>query len=262
MKKIKKTQEEIAEDNLKRDIEDLRNLYGRNIPSVFFEVGERVQIGNLDSTIISEVLDDGQIYVVDVIRSDREGVKKYKAAWSWTEIEKYYASFDDSEILYKDDGLFLNYSQRNLSAIFSNYYYFGLDLDPVYQRELVWTEEDKVNLIDSIFHRVDIGKFLFIRRDYYDRPDHKSYEVIDGKQRITALIEFYENRFSYKGKFYKDLHPRDKHHFKEYSISFAEVKNITEKQIYQYFLKVNTCGKVVSQEHLNKVKELLENCDD
>lgn len=134
-------------------------------------------------------------------------------------------------------------------------------MDPDYQRELVWSIEDKVKLIQSIFENVDIGKFLFVHLEWDDREDHKSYEVIDGKQRITALVEFYENRFPYKGKYYKDLHPRDKNHFYDYCVSFVEVKNITQKQKYQYFLKVNTGGKVVAEEHLDHVRELLKNCE-
>lgn len=259
-KPIKISQEELQKKNLESTIKSLRELYVKNTPTVFFEVGERVTIGNLDSTIISEVLDDGQIYIVDVIRKERNGTSYYKNAWSWTDIEKYRDNFKECEILHNRGGLFLNYSQRQVRSILTNYYYFGIEMNPDYQRDLVWSQEDKFNLIASVFAGVDIGKFLFVHLEWGDREDHKSYEVIDGKQRITALVEFYENRFSYKGKYYKDLHPHDKHWFTDYSISYAEVKGITQRQKYEYFLKVNTSGHVVSQEHLNKVKRLLNEC--
>ena len=65
----------------------------------------------------------------------------------------------------------------------------------------VWDIEDKVKLIDSIFNNIDVGKFAFIKVPYKDNSP--SYECLDGKQRVTALIEFYEGRFEYKGlKYY------------------------------------------------------------
>jgi len=264
MKKIKSakpSQEELYKSNLESSIRDLRNLYVKNPPTVLFEVGERVKIGALDSTIISEVLDDGQIYIVDVIRKTRDGVSEYKAAWSWTSIEKYREDFKDEEIIHDRNGLFLNYSQREVYSIISKYYHFGIEMNPEYQRDLVWSEQDKVNLIASVFNGIDIGKFLFVHLEWSDREDHKGYEVIDGKQRISALVEFFENRFPYKGKYYKDLHPHDKNWFTGYSISYAEVKGITQKQKYEYFLKVNTCGRIVSQDHLDKVQKLLDECE-
>jgi hypothetical protein len=53
------------------------------------------------------------------------------------------------------------------------------------------------------------------------------------------------------------LSNRDQHHFEEYSISCAEIKNATKEQKLQYFLKLNTGGRVMSVEHLDKVREML-----
>ena len=42
--------------------------------------------------------------------------------------------------------------QSSLESVMHVYYSFGLDMDVPYQRGYVWTEEDQVNLIHSIFN--------------------------------------------------------------------------------------------------------------
>lgn len=119
----------------------------------------------------------------------------------------------------------------------------------------MWDFDDKVKLIDSIFNNVDIGKFVLINRPY--KTGQKSYEILDGKQRLLALIEFFENRFEYKGVMFKDLSFTDKTHFENYSISWCDVKDeITKKQKYQYFLKLNIGGKPVDKKHIAMVQQL------
>ena len=68
-------------------------------------------------------------------------------------------------------------------------YHRGLIDNPDYQRGYVWTLEDKQKLIQSIFNRADIGKFVFIEDENY-----REYrlEVIDGKQRLRAILDYYE----------------------------------------------------------------------
>ena len=72
---------------------------------------------------------------------------------------------------------------------------------PSYQRPLVWNEEQKELLIDSILRRLPIGS-IFIHRDANLRLMQD--ELLDGRQRLTAFLDFLNNKFSYKGVFYRD----------------------------------------------------------
>ena len=86
---------------------------------------------------------------------------------------------------------------------------------------------------------------------------HVSYEILDGKQRLSTLIEFYENRIKYKGKFYNELSGNDRYVFKHHSISVAEVDATDKQTILKYFLMLNRTGKVMSSEHLATVESML-----
>jgi hypothetical protein len=275
MPRRKKTEEEkeaeriaeqkvLIESKLKRELEDLRESY-INEPTRFYKVGDRVIRGSIKNTTITEVLDDGKIYKVHEICTEKNYGNPYDyerdSYIAWHDARPYVPveNWDDVEPFSDQNYVGINYYQTDIGGILCSYYSFGFDDEVDYQRGLVWKLEDKVALIESIMNHVDIGKFTFIRRDY--APDTKSYEVLDGKQRLNALVEFYEGRFAYRGKYYLELHPQDRMLFKSYPISKGETNPLTEKEKYDYFLRLNTGGKPQDLNHLAHVKKLWEEAE-
>lgn len=251
---------------IERSLEDCKE---RDIPepAYFFEVGDRVVYGAWKFTEVLEVCEDGKyykLYSCTVNRTNRGIVWSDKVHYEpWFVLSFFYTEeeIDAMKRFEEDDDIFFNYSQRDMYSLISamsNKH--GIDLDPEYQRGNVWTQEQKVDLIDSIFKNIDIGKFTIIKRPWGDDPTTpltpKLYEMLDGKQRLTAIWEFYCGRFQYKGKYFYELHPRDRSHFKNYSISYAETQPLTNEQKYRYFLKLNTTGTPISQEHLDRVYKM------
>lgn len=65
-----------------------------------------------------------------------------------------------------------------------------------YQRKLVWTVDEKQYLIDSILSDFPIPLILLAN------TDNDSLEIIDGLQRLNAIISFIENRFAVNEKYF------------------------------------------------------------
>ena len=234
--------------------------YFINEPTLFYKVDERVTFGAHPNAVILEIFDGGKFYKIKAF-----GQYKRYSTWGheqsfhyvpWTDIEKYRTIEENStiEVFTKKDDLRLNYTNRSMGDILIKVYHFGIDFNPEYQRGNVWELNDKVNLIDSIFNNVDIGKFVFVKLPFESGTPY--YEILDGKQRITTIIEFYENRFQYRGKYYKDLNFIDRNHFDDYNISQAEISNPTREQKIEYFLRLNTMGRTVDPKHIEYVKSL------
>jgi len=81
----------------------------------------------------------------------------------------------------------------DVKKILSAYQDNTLNISPEYQRRPVWKERDKILLLDSIARRLPIGAVTFFQQR---APEgHDLYEVIDGKQRLTALLDFLDNKF-------------------------------------------------------------------
>ena len=227
-------------------------------PTVKFNIGDEVQIGNLLNCVITDVSDDGKVYTVDYDREEKDGYQKelrhYQGQWCWYEILDGKNSEEDHGFI-KNKDCRLNYSQRSVEGLLNMIYHFGVDTSPEYQRDYVWTVDDQRALIDSIFNGVDIGKFVFV---HIDAVDGYWYEILDGKQRLKALADFYENRFDYKGVFYRDLSKAERCYFRNYEVSYADLQGASEELKFRTFILLNTRGISVEQAHLDEIKKLYE----
>lgn len=258
---VEETPEQIEkkiQDRLNYDLKEKeRCLYLIPEPTYYFDINDKVVIGNLEDVVVNKIFDNGKIYEILYSSTDTNYgnpiiTSGHKMIVNWMNIRK---PSNNKESLIKNTDIRLSYSQQTISSFFNKTYYFGIDFNPDYQRDYVWELEDKVALIDSIFNNIDIGKFVFIHKGYSGKY---GYEILDGKQRIRAILDFFEDRFQYNGKYYSELSYKDQWHFDEYSISVAEVNELTPKQVLKYFLMVNKTGKVMSKEQLIKVEKMLE----
>lgn len=102
---------------------------------------------------------------------------------------------------------------------------------------------------------------LVRKQEVIERPfkenDH-NYEMLDGKQRLTALLEFQEGLFSYKGLTYPTMCKRDRRHFDDFSISLGQSDPLTEEQKMRYFLKLNMSGTPMDPKHMEAIQKKLD----
>ncbi|KAF5351459.1 hypothetical protein D9757_012061 [Collybiopsis confluens] len=75
-------------------------------------------------------------------------------------------------------------------ALFDQIRSSDIDLDPEYQRDVVWTKEKQTNLIDSILRNFYIPPIIFAVRIFEDGTETRT--CIDGKQRLTSIHRFME----------------------------------------------------------------------
>ena len=64
----------------------------------------------------------------------------------------------------------------------------GLNLNPSYQRGDVWPTSDSQKLIESILRGIPLPSIILLRPA--DKRSKKRFEVVDGKQRLTAILRF------------------------------------------------------------------------
>lgn len=83
----------------------------------------------------------------------------------------------------------------SIQVAYDNYVKGQYIVNRRYQRKLVWTQEEKVAFIDSIYNHYSVP--LILVADISDRCSLK-YEIIDGMQRLNAIMSFIENEFPIK----------------------------------------------------------------
>lgn len=251
------TEEELRKQYLNNSYDEMqREISYCPEPSYFYEKGQTVVYGNYAGVTVIDSAYNGKYYLVQLTRKIMDDIGRYYTALEVQEWRPWYSIRPESknkDSLIQNADCHLYFSTRCIDDIMSKAYHFGIDFNPDYQRDFVWTQEDKEKLIDSIFNNVDIGKFCFVHNDY---GDENLYTVLDGKQRIRAILDFYENRFAYKGRYFNDLAYIDQNHFLHYMISVAEVDRADRKTILKYFLMLNTGGRIMAEEQLEKVRKL------
>lgn len=249
-----------------RNIEDRNNTIKSigNAPNErkIFSVGESVVCshGGFISADIIEVLSE-DVYNVHInfkttkAYSTEEIILDKNMVLGWWEIWKLgEGSAPDTS----GKELFIQFMQQSVSSLIHKYFYpRGVDMEPPYQRGLVWTDQQKKDLLDSIFNYIDIGKFVFIRLPY--EPNGFNYQILDGKQKLQTIIDFYSDKFKYKGYYYSQLPWKMKHILTDKSISVGEVSDRTydEKLILEYFIKLNSSGTPMDKQHLENLKKQL-----
>ena len=136
-----------------------------------------------------------------------------------------------------------------------------------YQRPFCWDLNDKQKLIESIYEDNVCGTIVLRERSWNTIEELTSngdkevafWDVVDGKQRLDALISFIHDEFKdLHGNFYSDLSDFAQRKFRNSSVfSFARLhENVTDEETIKIFLHINTSGKQMSEEHLNKIKKL------
>lgn len=153
----------------------------------------------------------------------------------------------------------------SILAIFQMYNEGKLKVNRKYQRKLVWTMEEKEALVDSIKNGYPIPLILLADIDGH-------YEIIDGLQRLNAIISYIENQFGSKGKYFNiesfplanqlakcgEITPHfnkseiddisSSVNFTSYQIPVTIIPKASESEITEVFGRINSYGRQLSDQ--------------
>ncbi|MBO0351223.1 DUF262 domain-containing protein [Phormidium pseudopriestleyi FRX01] len=131
-----------------------------------------------------------------------------------------------------------------------------LDLNPPYQRRSVWNQKYKDDFIDTVLNGYP-SPAIFLYREITDDGFSK-YSVVDGKQRLSTIFEFAENKFPVgekatitrlRGLSFKELETEVKQSFWTYQFAVESVPSTDEKIINDIFDRINrNVSKLTPQE--------------
>lgn len=132
---------------------------------------------------------------------------------------------------------------------------------PEWQRQEVWTQSKKQNLIDTILQGWKLPKFYLLKTS--DAPE--AHEVVDGQQRLATIWEFFQNTLpladeaakKFGGTYYKDLPDSVIDSFDDYEIEFDEIEDASEEDVKEFFQRLQEGLPLASAEKLNSIHSKL-----
>jgi uncharacterized protein with ParB-like and HNH nuclease domain len=131
------------------------------------------------------------------------------------------------------------------------------------QREFVWNIDQKRELIWSILMNRNIPRMAMM--NVLLTPDNTSgvYQVIDGKQRLSAMIDFYKNKYTLlvddKEYLFSEL-PTDYqnvikgYHFAYYIANEDYGDKFTDQDKIDWFMYINFAGTPQDKAHFDLLK--------
>lgn len=124
-----------------------------------------------------------------------------------------------------------------------------LILNPDFQRRSVWTQPARVFLIDTILRELSLPKF-YIRTKIDLATKHSVREVVDGQQRLRAIIDFAADKFAltkrageYEGYKYSTLPEDMQEKFLKYTLAVEMLVNASDSDVLEVFARLNSYGE-------------------
>ena len=137
----------------------------------------------------------------------------------------------------------------------------GANMNPDFQRAHVWTKVQQMRYIEFIFKGGTSGKNIYWNCKGWQKSNGMKnwgpLELVDGKQRLTAALDFLDNKVAvFGGYFYKDF--TDKMGAFDYTFSFHINDLDTRKEVLQWYLDLNSGGVVHTEKELDWVRFLIK----
>lgn len=239
-------EETCGEFILVRSKEDLDNPYMRFTicNNGGFTVLEQREIDE-DESFLSEKLSDLAVHIIEALQ---QGVDL--AAVDIPDTAK-------REKPYDPDMIRVEPSNLSLRQVFDMINDGEINLSPEFQRNVVWDKGRKSRLIESILLRIPLPVFYFSS----DRDGILS--VVDGLQRLTAIMEFMQNKLPLQGLEYLDncegqtyngKNKIDDRLFRRFNLTQISANVIDSssptKVKYDIFRRLNTGGRPLNAQEL------------
>ena len=111
---------------------------------------------------------------------------------------------------------------------------------PDWQRPLVWTEEQQISLIESLWRGIPIGSYSI--NHYNVEDDRLKNIVIDGQQRLYTIERYFTDQLIVFGARWCDVDPIDQRFFKNNRFEKYEVKSSDRTFLTTYYNHMNFSG--------------------
>lgn len=133
---------------------------------------------------------------------------------------------------------------------------YDLQMNPDFQRAHVWTEDQQVKFVEFILRGGQTGRDLYFNHPGWMGNFKGEFVCVDGKQRITAIQRFLDDKIRAFGQTYSEFGgpTSELDH-----TMIVHVNNLqTRAEVLQWYIEMNTGGTPHADEEIARVCALLK----
>lgn len=147
------------------------------------------------------------------------------------------------------------------SKMLSGQYY----VDRSFQRRLVWTNKQKVRLIETVLIEYPMPEVYLWEQQPDPETGLQKFSIVDGQQRLSTLRQFLNNEWplkksfldeerrnaDYADKFWKDLSQKQKTDILQYNINFRRIPSAVDiDEIRLIFARLNETDRSLNPQEM------------
>ena len=137
----------------------------------------------------------------------------------------------------------------------------SLVLTPKFQRRGVWTDAARSLLIDTLIRGMPVPP-IYLRVRQAEDKKRIIREVIDGQQRVGAVLRFVNDDFKlsksldkeWANKRFSDLGPKHQDQIRQYSFNCEVFQAISDQEVLDIFTRLNTYSIPLNNQELRNGK--------
>ena len=151
---------------------------------------------------------------------------------------------------------YLNSTRRSITLIKTKWDRGDLQLSPPFQRNPVWSENQKSFLIDTILRGYPVPELYM--QEAIDAFGTEKFVVVDGQQRVRACLEFIAGEYALSepedsewfGKRFTDLSTEDRQKIYSYNFMVRQLPEVGRQQLIDIFKRINRYTVSLNQQEL------------
>ncbi|SLN12992.1 hypothetical protein AQS8620_00161 [Aquimixticola soesokkakensis] len=156
-------------------------------------------------------------------------------------------------------------SRPNVTEILTKMRSSEYFVDQSFQRRLVWTDKQKVRLIETVLMEYPMPEIYLWEQVPDAETGQQNFSIVDGQQRLSTLREFTSNEWplkaafldlehqnaDYAGKFWKDLSTDQRAAFFQYNINARRIPSaVTQAEIRKIFSRLNETDRSLNPQEM------------
>lgn len=134
-----------------------------------------------------------------------------------------------------------------------------LDLNPEFQRGHVWTEDQQIAYVEFKLRGGEGSNLILFNCPGWMRTFEGPFVLVDGKQRLNAVIRFLNNEIKVFGYYLKEFD--DFFGYFDPDFIFCINNLPTMKDVYKWYIELNSGGTPHTKEEIDKVRKMLDNLE-